>query len=114
MLGPSVTLLGASENGLLLRAQMRRDGVLLLDQIYDPGWTAEVDGRAAVVRRADGMLTAVPLSRGTHRVSVVYAPPSFLLGAALTLLGYAIFFAVALVSLARRRGVGRRPAARST
>jgi hypothetical protein len=36
-------------------------------------------------------------------MAIVYAPSSYLLGAVLTLLGYIIFFAVAVASFARRR-----------
>jgi len=94
--GPGVTQLGGAENGVVLRVTMRRAGVLLLDQIYDKDWTAtardETRGKsgeyAVALRRADDLLTALPLAAGTHTVTLVYAPPSYLYGAILSLLGY--------------------------
>jgi len=121
--GPGVTQLGGAENSVVLRVTMRRAGVLLLDQIYDKDWTAtvrdETRGKpgayAVALRRADDLLAALPLAAGTHTVTLVYAPPSYLYGALLALLGYALVLGAGLVGLApffrvrweRRRLAGR-------
>jgi len=94
--GPGVVLLGQTENGTVLRATLRGAGMLLVDQVYDPGWTATVDGRLSIVRRADDVLSAVAVPAGTHTVALVYAPLTDALGAVLTLLGYLLLFAAAL------------------
>ena len=115
--GPDVTRLGGAENGVTLRVTMRRTGVLLLDQVYDKDWTAtvrdETPGKpgayAVALRRADGLLTALPLAAGTHTVTLVYAPPSYLLGAILSLLGSLLVLGAALTG-ARRRGTPTRGA----
>jgi len=126
--GPGVTLLARSENGVALRVTMRRPGALLLDQVYDKDWVATVDDEATVAhpaagrtrtdgytiapRRADALLTALSLPTGTHRVTLVYAPPSSLLGALLSLLGYALLLGAVLAELGgwslrrRRRAAG--------
>ncbi len=96
VVGPGVVRLGQTENGTVLRATLRGAGMLLVDQVYDPGWTAMVDGRPAIVRRADDVLSAVAVPPGTHTVTLVYAPPAYALGAVLTLLGYLLLFAAAL------------------
>ncbi len=109
--GPGVTRLGGVENSVVLRVTMRRAGVLLLDQIYDKDWTATVrdetpdkSGEYAVaLRRADDLLTALPLAAGTHTVTLVYAPPSYLYGALLSLLGYALVLGAALAGLPKIR-----------
>jgi len=111
--GPDVTRLGGAENGMTLRVTMRRTGVLLLDQVYDKDWTAtvrdETPGKpgayAVALRRADGLLTALPLAAGTHTVTLVYAPPSYLYGAILSLLGYLLVLGAALTG---RRGCPQR------
>src|SRR5207302_981707 len=58
--GPGITREEWSENAVVLRGTMRRAGVLLLDQGYDAGWSATVDGRPVPLRRADYLLTALP------------------------------------------------------
>ncbi len=101
VLSKGVTELGRTENAVTLRVSARRESVLLLDQVYDPGWTADVDGRPVALQRADDVLTALDLPAGTHTVSLVYAPFSFALGGAATLLGYLILLVSALTYLRR-------------
>ncbi len=59
---------------------------LVLADLYYRGWTATVDGQAAPIRVAYGMVRAVRLGPGRHRVLFEYAPRSFLLGLRITLL----------------------------
>jgi uncharacterized membrane protein YfhO len=46
-----------------------------------------VDGRPAPILPANHLFRAVPVDAGTHRVRFVYAPASFRVGVASTLLG---------------------------
>src|SRR5262249_30137254 len=108
-LGPHVIARAASENAIRLDVTMQHSGVLLLDQIYDPSWQATVDGRTIAIRRADYLLTALPLSAGKHMVSLVYAPTSYLVGGLLTLLGYLLWLATVVTAWlvrARSRHMG--------
>lgn len=100
-LSGGVTETARSENAVTLRVSAHQDSVLLLDQIYDSGWTAAVDGRPLALHRADDVLTALDLPRGTHTVSLVYAPLSFALGGTATLLGYLVLLVSALTYLRR-------------
>jgi hypothetical protein len=59
-------------------------GLLVLTDLWYPGWTAEADGKPAELRRADGFFRAVPLAAGTHRVTFQYRPLSVLFGAGLS------------------------------
>lgn len=80
--------LGAeTDNGLDVSADGGRNGgYLVIDDGWFPGWTASIDGRATPVLRADYLLRAVRLPPGRHHARSVYAPLSFLLGAAVSLL----------------------------
>jgi hypothetical protein len=49
-------------------------GVLVLAEAYAPGWTAQVDGKRAVVFRANFHLRAIVVPPGTHRVVFRYRP----------------------------------------
>jgi hypothetical protein len=46
-----------------------------------PGWSAQVDGRAVPVGRADGLFQTVAVGEGSHRVTYSYAPPNLGWGA---------------------------------
>lgn len=50
------------------------DAVLLLNDAYFPGWTAEIDGQPAPLYRADVMFRAVVVPPGHHSLVVEYRP----------------------------------------
>ena len=72
-------------------------GLLVLADLFYPGWTAEVDGHPAEMLRADGVFRAVALPSGSHRVVFRYRPLSVWIGAALSAAAL-----VAVLSIARR------------
>ncbi len=72
------------------------DSVLMLSEVYYPGWSATVDGVPTPILRADVALRAVPVRAGQHRVEMVYDPWSVKIGLAVTLA--TLFVAVAAIS----------------
>ena len=73
-------------------------GLLVLADLYYPGWSAEVDGRPAPILRADGLFRAVALPPDSHRVVFRYRPLSVLAGA-----GLSAAAAIAMLALLRSR-----------
>jgi hypothetical protein len=69
-----------------LQADLVDNGLLVLSDIYYPGWQASVDGQPAPIYRANYLLRAVPVESGQHRVEVYYDPPLFKVGLAITVL----------------------------
>jgi hypothetical protein len=65
---------------LRFRTDSRSAGVLVVSEVFFPGWRVRVDGIPASLLRADGALLAVGLPAGTHEVEFVYRPPSLLAG----------------------------------
>jgi uncharacterized membrane protein YfhO len=63
-------------------------GLLVLGEVYYPGWNAQVDGTPARIYRTDGLVRGVSISRGTHRVLLRYQPASVRWGAILTILTF--------------------------
>ena len=58
-----------------------KQGFLVFDESYSPGWHAWVDGEPKSIFRADGLFMAVPLAGdGDHQVVFRYEPGSFRLG----------------------------------
>ena len=84
-----------------------RPGYLVVRQAYYPGWRAWVDGEEVPLYPADGVLMALPVPAGRHRVQVVYAPRH--LYAALALQGAAwVAWVVATVLHLRLGAKGQR------
>ncbi|MFI5300190.1 MAG: hypothetical protein ACHREM_19045 [Polyangiales bacterium] len=74
----------------------------LVREAWAPGWSAEIDGAAATIERADVALRGLYLQPGTHRLAMRFTPPGLRVGVALSLLGCAIV-AFATARATRRR-----------
>lgn len=59
---------------LVLEVQTDADGVLVLSEVYYPGWQARVDGQKASLLRANTVLRAIPLRAGAHQVELIFRP----------------------------------------
>ncbi|HYX41104.1 MAG TPA: YfhO family protein, partial [Pyrinomonadaceae bacterium] len=55
--------------------------VLVVSELFYPGWTATVDGRAAPIMLTDFLLRSVALPAGTHTIEMRYTAPSARIGA---------------------------------
>ncbi len=76
----------SSVNGYRFRVQSREKALLVVSQIYYPGWHATVDGERVPVVPADYALTGIPVPAGSHEVHFVFDPGSFKIGLAITIL----------------------------
>lgn len=77
-------------NRVVVNVAAPRPVLLLLADIWAPGWRATVDGRSAPLLRADLMLRAVALPAGAHEVSFEYHDPALRRGIALAATGVLI------------------------
>ena len=86
------------------------DGLLVLREGWDAGWTAAAGGAAKVRAYGDGLLVAVPVQAGTGTQSMElrYRPRSATWGACLSCVGVLL----ALFAVTRTAGAGRPTAAK--
>ena len=89
-------------NRVEIEAETSRPGLLILSDVFYPGWTAEVDGRPVEIERVNGLLRGVWLAPGRHQVRFAYNPASFRIGLAIGLAG-ALGIAALLWPRRRRR-----------
>ena len=68
--------------------------MLLIRVSSYPGWHAKVDGKSAKLITADYMFQAVPLTAGTHRIKLTFAPRSLRVGEIVSLATLALLLAV--------------------
>lgn len=90
-------------NRIEVSASTGARGLLVLSEVYYPGWNAYVDGEKAVTRRANHLLRAVPLPAGEHTVELRYEPWTLRAGIAISTLTAAAVLGVAAAALIRRR-----------
>ncbi len=77
------------------------DGQLYLSVPYEEGWTAYVDGKKTEVVPMFDAICSVPLTAGTHTVTMKYSPKGFIPGLIISISGVALL--VVLYLLERRR-----------
>jgi len=65
---------------LRLKVESDTNSVLVLSQIYYPGWKAFVDGKQTPVFPADYALTGIAVAPGSHDVIFKFDPLSFKIG----------------------------------
>jgi Bacterial membrane protein YfhO len=89
-----------------LRAHLDRPGLVILADVFYPGWTLTIDGRPAPILRANRLMRGAAVGAGTHRLVYSYRPVSFRLGVLVSLGGLA---AAAALGLRSRRDSRRKP-----
>ncbi len=74
----------SSTDHMVVNANLQSPAMLLITDAYSAGWRvrdiSEGPKKPYVLMRADYCLQAVPLTAGTHRILIEYAPASFRLG----------------------------------
>lgn len=78
-------------DSITVQATLEWPGVLILSEVWYPGWEARADGQPVPIYRADGLLRAVYLPPGTHTIVFNYAPGTVKAGLALSALGWFVF-----------------------
>jgi hypothetical protein len=85
-----------SANRVVVQAALEAPGLLVLSEIWYPGWQARDNGRPSPIVRTDVVLRGVYLEAGSHTVEFVYRPWTVQAGliasgaTALALAGYAV------------------------
>jgi hypothetical protein len=84
-----------------IAASTPRPAILVLTDLYWPGWRVSVDGAPQPILRANYLLRGVALGPGRHMVVFTYASVPARIGAALTALG--VLALLGWLAFARRR-----------
>jgi len=69
-------------NRLVVETDLAVPGLLVLGEIWYPGWEARDNGRPVPILRANAILRSVYLEPGEHRVEIDYRPRSVRVGVA--------------------------------
>ncbi len=76
----SVELLKRTNNNIVFYVRTSSDGVLVVNDVYYPGWKAYIDGERSEVFIANYTFKGVYLPAGEHRIEFIFDPPSFYWG----------------------------------
>ena len=86
--GDTLRFTSYQPDSMSLDVQSAGKGLLVLSEIYYPGWRATVNGQDAEVRRVDGGLRGILLKRGANRVVLTYVPVGQYSGALISLIAF--------------------------
>ncbi len=70
-------------SGPALQIETPKTALLVVSDLYYPGWEVSLDGLPWKMFRADYLFRAVPIPPGRHCISFIYQPTSFIIGVGL-------------------------------
>lgn len=114
--GPAgqVRIVSYRADRVVLSVTAERPGIVVLTDVFFPGWKATVDGRPAAVLPADVAFRGVEVGAGQSTVVFSYEPESVRVGIGVAVLGLAMLAVIAGLGLRRRRRQPRTPQLRRT
>ena len=74
---------------VVLEARLNRPGIVVLADVFYPGWKLWVDGEPTEILRVNRVMRGAAVDAGTHRLVYRYEPMSFRVGQALSGVGLA-------------------------
>jgi hypothetical protein len=101
--GGSARLVSYGRERVTIEASTPRRSMLVLTDVFYPGWKATVDGGSASIERVDYLLRGVVLEPGRHRVELRFEPASWRIGWILSLVSLIALLATGLWALRDRR-----------
>jgi uncharacterized membrane protein YfhO len=72
-----LTIAKYGDNSVVIDVETDRPGVLVLHDLFYPGWEARVDGVQKPVLRANILFRGVETTAGRHRIEFRFNPLSF-------------------------------------
>lgn len=76
----SIKITRYSNDEIDIQADMAENGFLVLSEKYYPGWKAYVDGKETNILKANYIMRAVYLHKGSHKVEFIFDPWAYKVG----------------------------------
>lgn len=92
-------------NSVNIRCNMQEDGILVLSDLYYPGWNAYVNGRQREVLRTNDILRGVFLEAGVQEVVFRYEPSGWKTGVLISIVSVIVFGIGAIVYGRKKKGI---------
>ena len=87
-----------------------RPGYAVISQMYDPGWTASLNGKTASVKQIQNVLTGIRIEKpGTYVLTLQYQPRSFQTGKWITFISFVLICTFVIYKLNNSLFRRRRP-----
>jgi hypothetical protein len=87
----STSIVSFSETSVSAQSSSKTPGLVVFQKSYLPGWKVKIDSKNTTAVRCDGVLLAVAVPAGEHRIELRFNPTGLRLGIFLSLLFMAFF-----------------------
>ena len=98
----SVELTSYEANRLSYKVKSQKGGVVVLSEIFYPGWTCTIDGQPTEIARANYVLRAIKVPAGEHEVVMTFDPQTVHITEAIAYASLAILALLLVVLLVVR------------
>jgi hypothetical protein len=98
---PKVELTQSEQDHVVLSVNLDDPAFVILEDAFYPGWKVSIDAIPTTCYRANGVDRAVYVDKGAHLVQFDFKPDSYTLGLKCFVMGLAVFFYLAIWSIAR-------------
>ncbi|MGO9463377.1 MAG: hypothetical protein ACLQIB_51845 [Isosphaeraceae bacterium] len=85
----------------VLEATLESPGIVVLADVFYPGWELSIDGKPAPIYRVNRMMRGAAVPSGKHRLVYRYNPASFRVGRAVSVGGLAALLVFGIIALRR-------------
>jgi hypothetical protein len=92
----------SSSNRIVVEADLEEHGLLVLSEVWYPGWRVLDNGQELPIQRVEGTFRGVVLESGAHRVEFLYSPWTVWVGLAMSGVAAAGIFVYAALRVRRR------------
>ena len=84
---------------VVLDVKLESPGLVILADIFYPGWELTIDGKPAPIYRVNGVMRGALVPTGRYRLVYTYAPASFHAGLRVSAVALGVIFILGLVCL---------------
>lgn len=102
-LNSEVKITNYQNERVAVEVSLKKSGILVLSDIFYPGWKAYVNGKEERLFRANYVFRAVPLKEGRSLVEFVYEPDSLKLGIIVSLISLFLWGTLVLAFMIIKR-----------
>ena len=105
-----------SPNKIVVSIETNNPSILVLSEVWYPGWKAYDNGEEVKIYRANHIFRAIPLEKGAHQIEMVMAPASLKIGLLISALawgGVVVYFLI-LLRGKWRAADGKKPKAKKS
>jgi hypothetical protein len=107
-LGDNIVIEEYAPSVVKIKAEMKSSGLLILTDLWYPGWKAYVDGKQKDILRTDYIFRGVLLDKGEHEVIFKYDPLLIKIGIAISSISFVLVLVILLNTIFKNINAGKR------